>query len=200
MIDPAVRPPAQQRSRDGWERILSVGLELLTTGGAEALTVSEVCRRAGVSAPSLYARVDGRAGLFSAVYERGIELVFEAEVAVRERFASTDQSLAGQVHGVVAGLATLFDEQAPFLRAVIQHSSVDPVFRARGATEARRVVDGLVAALPGEDESARAVATTLFAECVVRTQYGNDFFDPKGESLGDFIGRLSTLAMARLAH
>ena len=62
----SVREPQQARSRASWDRVVAVGRDLLAEGGYDALTISEVCRRANVTAPSIYARVDGRAGLFRA--------------------------------------------------------------------------------------------------------------------------------------
>ncbi|WP_426321835.1 helix-turn-helix domain-containing protein [Microbacterium sp. E-13] len=70
-----IRPPQQARSRAAWERILDVGLRLPQQGGFDAVTIGDVCRQADVSAPSIYARVDGRAGLLLAVGERGMALV-----------------------------------------------------------------------------------------------------------------------------
>jgi AcrR family transcriptional regulator len=198
MGDPAVRAPRQRRTTESWERILAVGLELLESGGAGALTISEVCRRAGVSAPSIYARVDGRAGLFAAVYERGMDLVVEAEAAAVLRNVMPDASPADQVRAGVSVLAEVFDERTPFMRAVIQHSAVDAGLLTRGSAEAKRVMEVVARALPGDAAAAREVATTLFAECVVRVMYGSDFFRSGGEPLADFIGRLSRLASARL--
>ena len=74
-----VREPKQARSREAWERVLEVGRQLIEEGGVPALTITEVCRRSGINAPSLYARVDGRAGLFAAVYERGMAEVRATE-------------------------------------------------------------------------------------------------------------------------
>ncbi|MGN6206648.1 TetR/AcrR family transcriptional regulator, partial [Humibacter sp.] len=92
MSQAPVREPLQARSRASWERVISVGRELLETGGFEALTISEVCRRAEVTAPSIYARVDGRAGLFRAVYEDGMREVQATEDAL---FAGTVGSVGG---------------------------------------------------------------------------------------------------------
>ncbi|GAA3755613.1 hypothetical protein GCM10022240_05700 [Microbacterium kribbense] len=69
---PVVREPKQQRTREAWNRVLDVGLALFIEGGLDGLTISEVCRRAEISAPSLYARVDGLAGLVAAVYEHAM--------------------------------------------------------------------------------------------------------------------------------
>ncbi|GAA3756809.1 hypothetical protein GCM10022240_07050 [Microbacterium kribbense] len=51
------------------------GHELLEEGGYEPLTINEICRRARVTAPSIYARVDGRVELFRAVYQRTMQEV-----------------------------------------------------------------------------------------------------------------------------
>jgi AcrR family transcriptional regulator len=76
------RTAKQARSREAWGRVLAVGRHLVEEGGVEALTVTEVCRRSGISPPSLYARVDGKAGLFAAVYERGMADIASTEERV----------------------------------------------------------------------------------------------------------------------
>ncbi|MBN9629670.1 MAG: helix-turn-helix transcriptional regulator, partial [Actinobacteria bacterium] len=86
----AEREPLQARSRESWERVLRTAAELFEAGGWEALSISEVCRRTGVSAPSIYARVDGRAGLFAAVYDLGLRRMRETEDELFESGATID--------------------------------------------------------------------------------------------------------------
>lgn len=179
----AVREPRQARSRAGWERALAVGRELLESGGYEALTVSEVCRRAGVTAPSLYARVDGRAGLFRAVYEDGMRDVRDTE---EELLAA-----ARGVAGVVAATTEVFDRHAPLLRAVIHRAVEDPWLLARGAETSRRLQQRVAQALPGDDQAAKlSAARVLYTECAFRTIYGPGFWTDIPESAQSFGRRL----------
>ncbi|WP_448003116.1 TetR/AcrR family transcriptional regulator [Agromyces bauzanensis] len=187
-----VRPPLQERSRAGWERILDTGLALLEEGGYEALTITEVCRRADVSAPSIYARVDGRLGLFFAVYERGIARVVATEDRAFDR-------AAGSVERTVEAVVEVFETHAPFLRAVIQHSSFDPRLLERGAAESRRVLDRIVAALPHDREDMVVpVGRMLYTECAFRAMYGERFLSSSPESRQAFTARLTFVARRML--
>jgi AcrR family transcriptional regulator len=187
-VSEIVRPPLQERSRAGWERILDTGLTLLEQGGYEALSISEVCRRAKVSAPSIYARVDGRLGLFFAVYERGIARV----VATEDRAFGR---AAGSVERTVEAVVEVFETHAAFLRAVIRHSSSDPRLLERGAAESRRVLDRIVASLPHEREDMVVpVGRMLYTECAFRAMYGNRFLSSTPETRDAFTARLTFVA------
>lgn len=182
----AVREPRQARSRAGWERALAVGRELLEAGGYEALTVSEVCRRAGITAPSLYARVDGRTGLFRAVYADGM----------RDVVASEDE-LLGAAEGtiaVVAAVTAVFDRHAPLLRAVIHRAVEDPWLLARGAEASRRLQERIARALPGDDEALkRSAARLVYTECAFRAMYGPAFWVDEPESAEAFADRVAVI-------
>lgn len=182
----AVREPRQARSRAGWERALAAGRELLEAGGYEALTVSEVCRRAEITAPSLYARVDGRAGLFRAVYEDGMRDV-----------AATEDELLGDARGIaelVAATTEIFDRHAPLLRAVIHRAVEDPWLLARGAETSRRLQQRIAQALPAGDAAANlSAARVMYTECAFRTIYGPGFWTPRGEPADSFNARLTAI-------
>ncbi len=192
-----VREPKQARSRDSWERALEAGLQLLEEGGVEALTVTEVCRRAAISPPSLYARVDGLAGLFAAVWERGMQRVHriedEAFAGLPVEGASAEQRAAAATDAIV----TVFERNATFLRAVIGQAGADPALLRNGAVESRRLLARVEEALGLPGPASAEIARTLYAECVVRTMYGADFFSDDPESPAAFRARLARLAAAR---
>ncbi|WP_285115599.1 TetR/AcrR family transcriptional regulator [Leifsonia sp. fls2-241-R2A-40a] len=192
----AERAPLQARSRDTWERVLLTASGLFEAGGWEALTIAEVCRRSGVSAPSIYARVDGRAGLFAAVYQLGLDRMRATE----DRLVDAGAGVAGADDAAaraVGVITCLFRDHAPFLRAVISHSVDDPELLEAGARESRRMVARLAAALdsPSGDEIVRV----LYSECVLRTMYGEHFLVEE-ESFEDYQARLHRLATALLAQ
>ncbi|WP_375390264.1 TetR/AcrR family transcriptional regulator [uncultured Amnibacterium sp.] len=193
-----VRQPKQARSRDGWERALEVGLALIEEGGVEALTVTEVCRRSGINAPSLYARVDGRAGLFTAVWERGMTDVRATEERVLAGLPRADADPAERAASAASAIAEVFATHVRFLRAVIGRSESDPVLLEHGAEESRRLLAGVAAALQTDPEVAREAAQTLYAECVLRTIYGADFFTGAAESDDAFRARLARSVAARI--
>jgi len=189
----AVRAPKQARTRESWQRILDIGLELLEEGGTEALSISEVCRRGAVSPPSLYARVDGRAGLFTAVWEHGMTRVHatEAILLARER---SDGSADEQARAAARILAGVFTAHARFLRPVIAAASTDATLRSGGSAESRSFLTALVTSMPRCAERAYDIARTLYAECVLHTLYGADFLAEAGESDAEFEERLERIA------
>jgi AcrR family transcriptional regulator len=193
-----VRPPKQDRTRESWQRILDTGLELLETGGWEALTVSEVCRRCELSAPSLYARVDGRAGLFSAVYEYGMQRVTATHLRLGEA-VRTEDGLAVAAQRATEAMLGVFEEHEGLLRAVILRASVDDDIRRRGGLGSRAAIRALFERVPGRRGAVEAVGRTIFAECVVRIIYGGDFFTGQLESSHQFIERLTSLAVGAIA-
>ncbi|MGO4592671.1 TetR/AcrR family transcriptional regulator [Leifsonia sp. 2TAF2] len=193
--DFAERAPRQARSRESWERVLRTALELFEGGGWEALSISETCRRAGVSAPSIYARVDGRAGLFAAVYEFGIQRMRTTEDQLFETVSDATPE-SDPATRVVRIITQLFAEHAPFLRAVISRSVDDPALLDMGAAESRRLVHRL-----GEELGAPAgveAARVLYSECVLRTMYGDSFL-VDGESFEVYQTRLCRIARSILA-
>lgn len=186
----AEREPLQARSRESWERVLRTAAELFEAGGWEALSISEVCRRTGVSAPSIYARVDGRAGLFAAVYELGLKRMRETEDELFESGATLD-GVADAAGRAVVVITRLFDAHAAFLRAVISRSVDDPELLSAGAAESRRFVArvGGALAVPNGHE----VARVLYSECVLRTMYGAHFL-VDDEDFAAYQHRLHRLA------
>ncbi len=191
---PTVRIPKQARSREAWERILDVGLELLKEGGADALTITEVCKRSKVSPPSLYARVDGIAGLFAAVYEYGM-----AEVHTTENELLADLPRAGATHrseadAAARAVAEVFRIHGAFLRPVIGLASKDPVLLEKGSAESRQYLHRVAATLPSAGAQAYDIARTIYAECVVRTMYGAGFLSRPAETDAEFQARLADLA------
>lgn len=189
----SVREPLQARSRARWERVIAAGRDLLESGGYDALTISEVCRRAEVTAPSIYARVDGRAGLFRAVYEDGMREVAATE---DELFAAADGSTAG----TVTATAGVFDRHAALLRVVIRRAVEDPWLLAHGATSSRRLQQRIVVALPVHDRDAAAsAARVVYEACAFRTMYGPRFWSDEPESFDAFCARLAGLVSRVLA-
>lgn len=67
------RAPSQQRSQERVTRLLDACAELLDEVGYEALSTSEVARRAGVPVGSLYQFFDGKQALCAAVARRNME-------------------------------------------------------------------------------------------------------------------------------
>jgi AcrR family transcriptional regulator len=62
-------------TEDVSERLIAAGLRILGERGAAELTVRRIAEAAGSSTMAVYSRFGGRAGVLSAVYRRGFELL-----------------------------------------------------------------------------------------------------------------------------
>jgi len=196
---PVVRAPSQERTRESWERIIDAGTRLLEEEGFEALTISAVCRAARVSPPTIYARVDGLAGLFWAIYDRGMTAVRATQDADLRAAAQTPPGSRERTIAVVTAGCATFVEHERFLRPVIRFASSNEALLARGAASSQALVDAMTDLLshPGTD-GAEAVARMIYAECVFRVMYGDHFLGHSPESAVEFQERLTGLALARL--
>ena len=193
----AFREPKQERSRIAWERALDAGLALLEQRGLEAVTVTEVCRRAGISAPSLYARVDGRAGLVAAVYEHGMTALRATEAELLERVPPVDAPVEDRIAAIVAYMAGVFRRHRTLMRPIIASSTYDEHIHARGVEESLRSQQVMVDALGLPDDVGHDIAAMIFAEVVVRTVYGGEFSATTPETDEEFEGRLTRMGVAR---
>ena len=181
--EPAVRQPAQRRTREQWRRILDAGVRLLEEGGYEAFTIAALCQTAGVPPRALYARAATKDVLFLAVYEHGMSRVR----AGHERFAELgSQSLDDErlVQQAVAQVVQIFLDNSDFLRAIVLISAAHPEVRRRG--EAYRAMLGelfttalsplRVSTRGGDPARERAFCfSVVFSALVVRTAYGPGF-------------------------
>jgi AcrR family transcriptional regulator len=125
-----IRPPQQQRAIDSWSRVLDAGVALLERGGNQALTIQAVCELAGVTPPSIYARVQGKRALYLAVYRHGMEAVSTHAPRIRNLEFS---SAPDMIEGAVRELADAFFSHQGFLRAAILQSSIYPEIATVGA-------------------------------------------------------------------
>ncbi len=67
---PLRRAPAQKRSRERVEKILAVASELIAAAGSDALRMSEVAERAGISIGSLYQYFPDKAAILRTLGDR----------------------------------------------------------------------------------------------------------------------------------
>jgi len=191
------REPKQGRTREAWDRVLNIALEMFSEGGIDGLNVTEVCERAGISPPSLYARVDGKAGLFAAVYRHGMQRSREIEESEFAVLSRRSRSVPDQTRAVVTAAARSFRRNEPFLRAAIGYATREPEVLALGTEDAQRIVGRMVDALHAPADVAEDVARMVFAECILRTMYGAGFPEG-GEPEEAFVERLSRMAIVRI--
>jgi len=127
MSDFALNAPRQQRSAASWERVLVAGAKILAERGYEGFTVGEVCREAGVTTGSIYARVPSKQALFHVISEREIQRIMrEANEHVSE-LIKPGQPLAEVIPAVVTEFVTEFERESPLLRAMLLESTHDQV-------------------------------------------------------------------------
>ncbi|MFH8253230.1 TetR/AcrR family transcriptional regulator [Microbacterium sp. B2969] len=194
---PLVRPPQQERSRAAWTRALDAGCALLEAGGIDAVTVTDVCRLSRMSPPSLYARVDGRAGLIAAIYEHGMRRVRALEDSLLTPVDPEDASVEQRVRHVATAMTELFRREQHLLRAVIGSSVQDTRIHSRGVEEALRVQAAMMRVLNLPEDAGHDIAAMIFAELVVNTVYGGEFTaDPPADD-DVFVARLIRMGVAR---
>ena len=195
-----VRKPRQARSVDTWERVLDAGMKLLVEGGWEAMTITAVCKAAKVTAPTIYARVDGLSGLFWAIYGRGMQSVLSTQNQYLEIARSRPERTTERLSAVVDVVAKTFEEHREFLQPVIRYASINEDLLGQGADQSRELVQAMADLLSGENrQSAFEVAQTLYTEAVFRAMYGGTFLNRDGESFADFEARLLRVVVSRLA-
>jgi len=194
-----IRPPRQRRSQDAWNRILEVGVKILREEGREALTITEVCRRANVAPMALYARVDGIAGLFWAIHDREMTHVISTYEELLIRAGATRPGSVARIRAIVGAICETFHRHGTFLHQIINISVSDPALRSRASRESLVFIDRIITLLPhGTDTAAHDVARMLHQECIFRALFGDSWLTRKRETYSRFRRRLLIMALCRL--
>lgn len=179
----AVRPPAQDRSRKAWARVLAIGADILETQGADAFTIAEVCRQAEVSVAAIYARVSGKDALLLAAYDEVRRRIDQERSRTRQDEAAPSSS-AEAVDRAVASLADLFLSHATFMRSVILLSGTHREIRLRGSDWTRQLGHEFAAALApharhfaveDHESSIDLCYRLVFSAAVMHVVYGSGF-------------------------
>ena len=156
------RAPAQQRSRERLERILSVASGLIAERGSDLLRMSEVAELAGISIGSLYQYFPDKAAVIRALTERisagSRRCIEEALTPVRS------SAELGQAYGALIDVYWALFVAEPAMRDIWAGVQADRELMALELAESRACGDILAAAMlrarPNADE--RAVRTTAF--------------------------------------
>lgn len=113
--------------------MLDTGAELFAEQGYNGFSITELCRRAGVSAGSLYGRITGKDALILAIHDRELTRI-SAENAI---FADHDRwaglSTEDLVYDAVRELGRHQGRHAAILRGFILRAAVDETMRQHGA-------------------------------------------------------------------
>ena len=188
---------------------MRAGLELLGEEGWEGFTMAAACRRAGVSMGMLYRRFANRDAFLSAVQDRWIADLEEAQQAfvgrpVAWEELSFEEAVEVAVDGIVESIAA--DER--LLRTWATHDALDDDGLARLAGVARRNAAWFVAGLmrhrsaiahPRAERALELCFRLVLDMSVRRANYGDDF--ATGTSVGDwsvFAAELRSIVIAYL--
>lgn len=144
MGDFALNAPRQQRSAESWERVLVAGAKILAERGYEGFTVGEVCREAGVTTGSIYARVPSKQALFHVISEREIERIIREVEAHVSALIKPGQTLEEAIATVVSESVMEFEHESGLLRAMLLASTHDQVIYDMGQRLMSRARDRFV--------------------------------------------------------
>lgn len=157
--------------------MLAATLELIAVGGVDALTLSQVARRAGVSRATAYREFGDKDGLLSAVAQAEIgRMAAETLAGVR-----MDAELDELVSAVVLNALTFLRSHAAFsyVRDHEPHWLLHAVLVV-GQTRMNLVetVATTVAPIMGADDTRLALPAVPAAEIVVRTVLSHTVMEP----------------------
>ncbi len=141
----ARRAPAQQRSRERMERILTVATQLIAQKGSEQVKMSEVAELAGISIGSLYQYFPDKAAVIRALAER---YAAESRRCIEEALAGVQDQA-----GLLAAFEGLWDQYyeiclaEPVMRDICAGMQADKRLAALELAESRECGALLAAAM-----------------------------------------------------
>lgn len=132
------RRPVQARSRRTMDRMVRAAEELLEERPLNAVSVSEIVRRAGTSVGAFYARFSSKSDLLAAIYARR----FGAEATRRSReylaqFAKREMSLEERTREVVRNMVAYFQGNRRLLQEMAYQTGPREGTPALGSHELR---------------------------------------------------------------
>ncbi|MBR1217329.1 TetR family transcriptional regulator [Bradyrhizobium sp. U87765 SZCCT0131] len=133
--DPPVRSLAQQRSRDRRDLILAVASDLIAGHGSDAMKMSEVAQRAGISIGSLYQYFPDKRAIIRALAERTHA---ESRTCIEAALLNVDdlEALQTAFAGLIDQYYALFLAE-PVMRDIWSGTQADPELRTLELAESR---------------------------------------------------------------
>jgi AcrR family transcriptional regulator len=180
----AVRPPQQARSRATWLRVLDAGVEILEQDGHEALTIANLCDRAGVTPPTVYARAPDKVTLLRAIHEHAVDRV-QADIALGRGTSPRDAT---------AVIAHAFLDNAALMRAIIRQASGEPEIYDRGSSEVIALGHRFRAAVGGDERRADACFRIVIGALAHRVVDGAQFSSDLPQTDAEFMDSLCEMA------
>jgi len=170
-----VRQPQQARSIRSMARMLDAAEAVFAEGGADALTVDAVVKRAEGSMGNFYGRFGDRDGLLQAMHERFLERLGGATQAAVAA-AAGEKTLAGAIEVFLLRVVATVHEHRNSARFFVFHRSGDKALRAQGI-------------------EANAMFAAIFTSLVLR--YRKEIAHPRPSTTVDVAWRLTFAAMVQ---
>ncbi len=126
--------PAGARRADRRERLLAAGLELLGTGGRDAMTVRAVCGHAGVTSRMFYEAFADTDALTVAVFDA---VVGEARELLLAALADAAPDPAAQARAALQTFITALTDDPRRARVAVVEARANPALIARRAATMR---------------------------------------------------------------
>ncbi|HIF94935.1 MAG: TetR/AcrR family transcriptional regulator [Myxococcales bacterium] len=138
-----IRPPRQQRTHQGLERILDVAERLLLEKCFDDIHVREIALRADTSVAAFYRRFKDKDGLLHALHERRCKEAFETadDAFDADRWLGAD--IEEILHTIFPFLIEVMQPNESLYRAIYQRAITDDLMRERAMKLNRYVVSGL---------------------------------------------------------
>ncbi len=136
-LDPPLREPLQERSRQTLKRILDATEALLEQRAFEAISVGQIVRAAGSSVGAFYARFRDKDALLPALYERYDRWIQEHAAELERDRPWDGLDLKDTVTWLVGELIVVFRGRRFLMRAMTLHARMRPE-KIDAETRARR--------------------------------------------------------------
>lgn len=164
--------------------MLDIGVKILEREGHEALTITNLCERAGVTAPTIYARAPDKITLMRAIHEHAVDRL-QADLTLQPGTA---------VPAVVRAVGRAFLDNAALMRAIIRQASAEPRIYDRGSSEVIALGHLFRAAVGGDARRADACYRIVVGALAHRVVDGAGFTSDLAQSDADFIEALAEMA------
>lgn len=117
------KEPVQERSRQRFERILEVALELILSKGVDAVAMSDIASKSEISIASLYQYFPDKAAIVATLADRFNQM---GQHYVQEAFAHVQEpaDMIPALHAMIDGYLECFTEE-PGARAIWQATQAD---------------------------------------------------------------------------
>ncbi|NYJ08060.1 TetR/AcrR family transcriptional regulator [Petropleomorpha daqingensis] len=156
-VQPFVREPKQERSRQSFEKALDAAVALMVERRSGAFTLAEVAERAGVSIGSMYGRVDSKDDLIRSAHAREMARIRNEQEETFGTAAPADEDLPRLVRRIIVTTAEHLRRNAAVLAPLMVVGSQDPQVFAAGRQSYDGLVEGFCSALlTHRDEIRRA--------------------------------------------